>query len=127
MPDTRRPYFDVYIVSIGITDSLLATEEIRSGTLDVEALTAWSIDGNSLLTTQVMYVFAGILLGFCGFIHREPFYPLLSMVGFLLAPIGFLNTGYTFTALFWLTCLISSIGILMVQGLTESNTFKCDS
>lgn len=78
-------------------------------TLPNPALTFWSI---TLILT-------GTLFGISGLINREPLYPLLAMVVFLLAPYLALDSDYNLTTFFWISCSLSATGILSLKGLVE--------
>ncbi len=129
-------YLEKYVLSDDIAYALALGDDFVVETLDNEAGSAVTgVPGvveeraemikeavNSaleMMVVQSVYLLAGILFAAVALKERQPLYPLMSMVSFVLAPATIVHGEYFETAFFWLTSLVAAIGILSVRELSR--------
>ncbi len=72
-----------------------------------------------MVVAQSSYLIAGLLFGIVALKERQPLYPLMAMVSFLLAPATIIGGDYFVTTSFWLISMIAAIGILSVREFSR--------
>ncbi len=101
-------YIDVYL----LTDSFLQSLMISSEPTDE---TMMSIYLRDTINSSSRFILAGILLGIINVILRQPVFLLLAMVSFVMAPFMVSNIEYELAMPFWITCLVSALGVLSLR------------
>jgi hypothetical protein len=111
-------YIDEFILSDAIVKAIAFSDEGISG-IATEVLQETVNNAKAMIVAQSSYLMAGLLFGVVALKERQPLYPLMAMVSFLLAPATIMGSDYSETPFFWVISLIAAIGILSVKELNK--------
>jgi hypothetical protein len=111
-------YIDEFILSDTIVKAIAFSDEGISG-IATEVLQETVNNAKAMIVAQSSYLMAGLLFGVVALKERQPLYPLMAMVSFLLAPATIMGSDYSETPFFWVISLIAAIGILSVKELSK--------